>query len=141
MCRVVDDAHHFVVRLTLGRFHAEHDAVALVDHQGFCSALRELEASRSGHVVLRGTDDVEIALQPDGSSGAMELRVVLVRHFTASASRSGTDLPARLSLEGRFSVPGEVVSRAVRDFEALFADAGPSDRSDGHVTATGDRSP
>lgn len=118
-----DDPHHFLVRLTLGGIKVENDAVAFVEKRKFCAALRVLHSSMAGRAVLRGTDDVEISLQPDGGSGALELRVVIARHFTASASRTGRDLPARISLEGGFSVPGEDVSRVVRDLEAMFDDA------------------
>jgi len=118
-----DDPHHFVVRLTLGRVKVENDAVAFVERREFCAAIRGLHSSMTGRAVLRGTEDVEISLQPDGGSGALELHVLVVRHFTASASRTGRDLPARISLEGGFSVPGEEVSRVVRDLEAMFDDA------------------
>lgn len=99
-----------------------NDSVHVLGIAGFLSALDDFERTREGSAVLNGTYDFRLEIAPDGFTGSAWLSFQLHEYIALPHPPGGPFM--RLSLEGSFGIPGEMLATLVRDFHVLFAACG-----------------
>ena len=105
-------------------FHGQivtNDGVVFSDAPAFVEAATAFEQTRTGAAMLEGTEDCQIAIEPDGRTGDMWLSFQVSRILTSHSPKTGRGRSGHITLAGGFSVSGEFIGKAVHDLKEIFA--------------------
>lgn len=98
-----------------------NEEVVFSNVPAFLDALDSFDSTRTGTVVLGGTEDCELSIEPDGATGDMWLSFQVARTLSTFSPKTGRHRRSgRVLLAGAFSVSGEKVGQLVADFRRLF---------------------
>ena len=107
-------ATSFVVDACLGRRNVSTD-LSLLRTKEFLLGLEEFERSRNGQVILEGTYDFRLLIEPHGGTGAAWIAFHLSEKLWLENQTFGLDV-----LDADFPLIGEHVGQMVRDFKKLL---------------------
>jgi hypothetical protein len=112
----VTDTPHFPIKVSFAGHEISFDDIYFDRLREIPAALRALEATRKGKVVLDGGFRVKICLEALSTGGIS---------VSFRTEQSEGFFPGRCVLEGSIGIDGERVAEVIRSLERLFSDGIP----------------